>query len=78
MTFLRIIFIVFLFYLIYRVLKGLGGPLLSPGADSHDDDLVQDPNCGVYLPRKEGLATTVEGRVLYFCSQKCKNEYLMK
>ncbi len=41
-----------------------------------DDALVQDPQCGVYLTRSDGIALNIDGQVLYFCSEACKEKYL--
>ena len=89
MTFLRWVIIGILFYLIYRVLRGLVSPEKPresrgvgrrsvPAGNGDPEDLVQDPRCGVYMPRSQGVASLVEGRVLYFCSDKCRDEYMDK
>ncbi|MBU2548422.1 MAG: hypothetical protein KKB20_08445 [Proteobacteria bacterium] len=85
--FIRWFLIVALFYLIYRVLRGMifaarppvSGPTRpEPGRvdTERTEDLVRDPQCGVYFPRSEGLASMVDGQVLYFCSQGCRDRYL--
>ncbi|MBW2061241.1 MAG: YHS domain-containing protein [Deltaproteobacteria bacterium] len=89
MIYLRWVLIILLFYLIYRVLKGLIRP--RPRSETQgvrskpnnirnnaygNDLLVQDPHCGVYLPRSEAVANTVNGQTFYFCSEDCKEEFL--
>jgi YHS domain-containing protein len=37
--------------------------------------LVQDPQCGTYLPKERALAVTVGGSTQYFCSDKCRDEW---
>ena len=87
MGLIRILIIIGLFYLIYRVLKGLMNPAplnrfkrSRPDRDTENDsdpeELIRDPNCGIYLPRKQGIATFVGGRVSYFCSEECKKQYI--
>lgn len=87
MSFLRWVIIAALFYLIYRVVKGLGKPgrpMTPPRRDneagppgaSRTEDLVQDPQCGVFIPRSEGVASVVDGQVLYFCSTGCRDKFL--
>ncbi|MBW2091539.1 MAG: YHS domain-containing protein [Deltaproteobacteria bacterium] len=89
MNYLRWLIIVVLFYLIYRVIKGLFLPRSpfedqpasswpSDEAENNKDasDLVQDPQCGVYLPQAEAIRYNVNGKTLYFCSQKCKREFI--
>jgi uncharacterized protein len=83
----RVLIIIGLFYLIYRVLKGLMSPAplnRFKGSRPHRDtesgsdpeELIRDPNCGVYLPRKQGIAALIGGRVSYFCSEECKRQYI--
>ena len=42
------------------------------------NDMVQDPQCGVYVSPKEAFSARVGDKVLYFCSQQCLNKYLKK
>ena len=37
--------------------------------------LVQDPQCGTYLPKDRALAVTAGGSTQYFCSDKCRDEW---
>lgn len=41
-------------------------------------EMVQDPNCGTYIPRAEALQKTVRGHAHYFCSEKCAGEFAQK
>jgi len=86
-NFLRWLIIGLLFFLIFRLLKNWGRSALSrpesgPGPKPYQppedqaEDLVQDPQCGVFFPRSEGLASAVGGRVIYFCSKDCRDKYL--
>lgn len=47
-----------------------------PGGDAGVDVMVQDPVCGVYFPKREGVVVQRNGEEIYLCSNKCKNEYL--
>jgi len=84
---IRILIIVGLFFLIYRVLRGLISPAplnrfkgSRPDYDTENDsdpeELIRDPNCGIYLPRKQAIAALIGGRVSYFCSEECKRQYI--
>jgi uncharacterized protein len=64
-----------------RLLRSLGmmsgqqaGPV-HPGAHPIDE-LVQDPVCGVYVPRREAIELRDRGEPHYFCSEKCRDQYL--
>lgn len=86
MNIVRWIIIIFLFYLIYRVLLGWlipGGsprpqsfPRNSPPSNPQSVELVQDPYSGVYFPRSEGIASLVDGRVIYFLNAESRDKYL--
>ena len=40
------------------------------------DVMVQDPNCSTYLPQHQALRATARGQEHYFCSEKCRDEFL--
>ena len=39
------------------------------------DELVKDPVCGVYVPKKEAIVYGRGGRLYYFCCEKCLKEF---
>ena len=39
------------------------------------DELVQDPVCGVYCPKRDALSLNQQGKTYYFCSDKCRQEF---
>ncbi len=41
-------------------------------------EMVQDPNCEVYVPKPEAVFKQVAGRDHYFCSEKCADEFQNK
>ncbi|MCU0589143.1 MAG: hypothetical protein MUF52_13440 [Syntrophobacteraceae bacterium] len=45
---------------------------------SQDTELIQDPQCGTYFLRQQGVQGRVHGQVLYFCSEGCRSDYLRK
>lgn len=70
-------------WLLYRGVRSLMGgqqqrprPRRRPGDDEVLDVMVQDPNCGTYLPQQQALRTYIKGREYYFCSEKCRDEFL--
>ncbi len=53
----------------------------KPSSDSSSnlpvtDQLVQDPVCGVYCPKKKALSAIYKGKVYYFCSEECRQKFL--
>jgi len=42
------------------------------------EDMVQDPQCGTYVPRGDAVEKTVGGKKYYFCSTRCRDEFVAK
>lgn len=80
---IRIILLAILCYILYRLVKSLllpssqkFGKQGSPGGKIITDEMVSDPYCKVYIPKRDAIKTTVAGKTLYFCSKECKKKYL--
>jgi YHS domain-containing protein len=52
------------------------GKQRGPGDKIITDEMVSDPYCKVYIPKRDAIKTTVAGKTLYFCSKECKKKYL--
>ena len=84
---LRLLILWAIVYFGYRAIKAI-----MFGAISHEqrehlqnnkkqtviDEMVQDPICGVYFPRKDGFRAKIKGQELLFCSKACKEKFLKK
>ena len=42
------------------------------------EELVQDPYCLTYIPKRLAIKKNVAGRECYFCNQECLQHYLEK
>lgn len=63
-------------YLVWRVLKPILQPPKPPEPpEGVDDVLVEDPVCGLHVPRKEAVMEVLGRREYYFCSPKCRDEF---
>jgi len=40
--------------------------------------LERDPVCGTYVAPSSALSLTTGGTTRYFCSEKCRNEYIAR
>jgi YHS domain-containing protein len=38
-------------------------------------ELKKDPVCGTYVSATTSLTRTVNGKILHFCSEECRNKY---
>ena len=80
----RFIFFCILIFFLFRLLKSLFPP--HPSADSRIlfrnetaavNEMVQDPQCGIYVAKKNAYANRKGTDVLYFCSEECCHKYLI-
>ena len=81
---LRIIIFIALCYIFTRLLKKVftgpqeHGRRLNAETDtrrSHIDEMVQDPVCKLYIPKREAVTTVDNGVTRYFCSRECRDKY---
>lgn len=73
----RLITILILAGIIYWVVKRAlllpRGKVRSPLED--EEEMVQDPACGCYIPRSQSFAVSHGGKKLFFCSRECFQKY---
>lgn len=84
---LQKLILILVIYLIYRAVKkwmieqqslqNTDSPV-GPARSDGSDVMIKDPQCGVYFPQRDGLSLTVSGETLYFCSEKCRDDYKNK
>jgi hypothetical protein len=43
-----------------------------------DDEMIRDPECGVYFPLRNAVTLSENGRVIRFCSHACRDRYLAR
>jgi YHS domain-containing protein len=76
----KLILLVVAGYLLYRALgrwaAGVGGGAARRDLEPIDDDLVQDPVCGVYVAARQGVRLRRRGGEIVFCSEACRDRYL--
>ncbi len=73
--FLLTVAIIYMFFKYYK--KSLPDTYDTGNGHSErvKDVLVKDPNCGRYIPRERAVRVEFNGKIYYFCSLKCANEY---
>jgi uncharacterized protein len=72
--------------MVYFSLKSFFKPIEKPGKDpvfkkKQSDpatEMVQDPECGVYVDPAIALSLEAKGKVHYFCSEDCLNNFQKK
>ena len=79
---LRFILFLILFLIFSYVLRLLIRDMLSlrkkVNHRSEPEELVQDPYCQTYIPKRFAMKKKMAGRLYYFCSQECMKNYVKK
>lgn len=74
---LKLVIGIVIAYLLYKLIKawntvkGSSGKNLPTGGE----DLVEDPLCHTYVPVSHACRTVIDGKTVFFCSQKCLETY---
>ncbi len=68
----------FLVYTVFQMIKQamLKPPGAPPEKTSRGEEMVQDPECGAYVPRNDAIKTQAKDKTCYFCSTECRDKYL--
>ena len=79
---MRYIFLAILCYILFRLIKALfpgsgkGEMDVMPFDKRPDEDeMVKDPYCKLYIPKKDAYQAKINGESLYFCSRECIEKY---
>jgi YHS domain-containing protein len=77
---IRWIIILIIGYLLFRFLRRfLSSPKLPERNPPREiqDEMVQDPVCKVYLPKRQAKVLNVpKGTNYYFCSAECRKKFI--
>jgi len=76
---MRLLILIFLAFLLYRVVRKylpLGGQKSEERVDGGPvDEMVQDPSCMTYIPRRTAYRKVIAGREFFFCSRECAENF---
>jgi len=80
---MRLLILLGLIYLCYRALRswmiqsGLSQNTVSGDTTQQiDDEMIKDPVCDLYFPKKDGVRLKSEGKDYYFCSSDCRDKFV--
>lgn len=71
-------------YIVYTLFSALKRALsaprqqTSPKRSMEGETMERDPQCGTYVPRSDAVSKSIKGKTVYFCSPKCRDDYLAK
>jgi len=51
---------------------------VPPARRPEGDEMVQDPQCKVYVPVSRAVKKTFGGNTLHFCSEDCAKAFLKR
>lgn len=75
---IRLVIFGILAYLLYRIVKGIIFPKAKVSRGSAQgvvDEMVQDPLCKTYVPRRDSVRRVIQGQEVLFCSKDCADKY---
>ena len=80
---MRNIILIILIILFYFLIKSFFAPQKPPprkreGGLGIDDEMVKDPNCETYIPKRESIEKRIKGETYFFCSRECFEEFKKK
>jgi len=80
--FWRFLLISIVVFIVYRAVRRRLLPFFRQGevrGGGHDvihkGEMVQDPICGIYVPREGSVSLMEGGREHFFCSDKCRDQF---
>jgi len=76
----RLILFILLLLLLYTTLHYLIKDMVvrrkKLSRESELEELVQDPYCQTYIPKRTAVRKRVKGRHYYFCNKECLRKFL--
>jgi YHS domain-containing protein len=78
----RLILFVLLLLLLYAILRFLIKDIFVQrkkfNGKFEPEELIQDPYCQTYIPKRTAVRKRVGGRDYYFCNKECLRRFLEK
>ena len=75
--FILFILLLLLFYVIlYYLIKDMAVRRKKWSRASEPEELVQDPYCQTYVPKRTAVRRRAKGENYYFCSKECLRKFL--
>ena len=75
---IKLLLLILIGFVAYSMISGLRRPIDRKPPKNRPRDgetMVEDPQCGTYLPISEAITASFANKQLYFCSKKCLKEY---
>ena len=76
------VLLVIVYFMVRSALRGLLGTnkevARSVGASGSPSDMIQDPVCGMFVPKEGSFFLQQSDRTFFFCSETCRASYQKK
>ena len=75
---IKLLFFVIIGYILFRLLRTVFGSnreLKRTREGGVIDEMVQDPYCETYIPKRESVKRVVGGEQHFFCSRECADKF---
>lgn len=73
----KLILVIVAAYILFKLIKSWNSVPSPPKEKlpARGEDLVEDPFCHTYVPVSHACRSEIDGKTVYFCSQKCLEAY---
>ncbi len=77
MRFLQFLLLFWLFYLLVKLFRSSKSRPRKPEPEKTEagEEMIQDPQCGTYVPRSLAVKLVANGKTYHFCSEKCRDAF---
>ena len=79
---IKILMLILLCFVGYSMIQGLIRPKeqkrgwkMPRNRSREGEQMVEDPQCGTFIPIGDAVSANINGQQRYFCSKKCLKEY---
>ena len=75
---MRLLILIFLAFLLYRLVRRylpLGQKTEQHTDGGPVDEMVQDPSCMTYIPKRTAYRKVISGREFFFCGKECAEKF---
>lgn len=80
---IKLLMLILLCFVGYSMLQGMINPKpkqkkrgwMSRSRSQEGEQMVEDPQCGTFIPIGDAISANIKGKQHYFCSKKCLKEY---
>lgn len=78
---IKILMLLLLGFVGYSIVQGVlkpknnRGPKMPRNQTRDGEQMVEDPQCGTFIPLGDAFSTNINGQQHHFCSKKCLKDY---